>query len=534
MVDVNNILSRFKQAKSRKSNWHDMYREAFEFFAPHRNIFDYTQKGQDLREASKNFDSTAPFALSSFVSNLQSALIPPKKRWMELIPGSQIQEEERDEKQRELDAITKTIFMNLDNSNFDAQAAAAFHDLGFGVGALMLNKGTKDNPFRFHAEHIANVYIEEGPEGLVDTVYREMCVPIRNIQRIWPDAVLPADAKSMMENKPNEEMKLIEATIPDKVTVYNKQTGGTETIDGFRYVVISQKTKDKIVEREQRSSPWIVFRWTGLPGEVYSRGPCIISLSDVKTINKVKELLLSKASLDTVGAYTVLDDGIMNADNIVIEPGALIPVDSNGGARGPTISALPVAGDLNLSQFLFNDLQVSINKMLFAEPIGRVDLPVKSATEIAVRQQDLSRLIGSAFGRIQYEFLIPIIKRMLFILDELDLIDIGGYTVDNQIIGIKYMSPLAQAQAEEDLMADVRYAQLMVGTFGPAIGLMFMNAQGFAKSASEKLKASSEIIPTPEELMQVQLMVQQMVAQMQAQQQAPPEQQQGVPQEGGF
>ncbi len=51
-------------------------------------------------------------------------------------------------------------------------------------------------------------------------------------------------------------------------------------------------------------------------GEIYGRGPVITALPDIKTLNKVKELVLKNASLAIAGVYTAADDGVLNPNTI--------------------------------------------------------------------------------------------------------------------------------------------------------------------------------------------------------------------------
>ena len=128
------------------------------------------------------------------------------------------------------------------------------------------------------------------------------------------------------------------------------------------------------------------------------------ALPDIKTLNKTKELVLKNGSLAVSGAYTVVDDGIINVNNVKVQPGALIPVSSNaGGVAGPTIAPLTNGSRFDAGQLIIQDLQNAINEALFANPLGPIDLPVKTATEVALRQQELSQRIGAAFGRLQFE-----------------------------------------------------------------------------------------------------------------------------------
>ncbi len=56
-----------------------------------------------------------------------------------------------------------------------------------------------------------------------------------------------------------------------------------------------------------------------------------------------------------------------------------------------------------LNALCFNDLR---------DPTGAV----RSATEVAIESRELAKRIGSAFGRLQTEVLVPILKRVVYIL----------------------------------------------------------------------------------------------------------------------
>ena len=485
-IEVEKFLKRFQAAASRKMHWDNLYQEALDYAAPHRQIYYETTEGQKKDNADIVFDSTAMVALDSFVSNLQSSLVPPVKAWIQLQAGLGIPENQREEAQRALSGITDALFDYLRISNFDTQVSASFSDLAIGVGALLLTKGTKENPLHFTSVHVAELYLEEGPNGRIDTAFRKTSMPVRNIQGTWEDARIPDSIQQRVADYPDEKLTLIEGVIAET--------------DGYCYVVVSEKDKTILVERYQKSNPWIIFRWPTLPGEIYSRGPLLKALPDIKTLNKVKELLLKKGSRDVYGIWMVLDDGVVNLENIKFGPSSFIPVESTGGARGPSIAPLPSAGDLNLGQFLFNQLQESIFKTMFAEPLGRVDLPVKTATEIAYRQQELAKKIGSAFGKLQFELLAPLINRILFILDEMGLIDLGGFKVDGRIINIQYMSPLAKAQEQDDFMASARYVETLASLYGPQIAMAMAPPDKFARYFAEKLSIPDALLPSAQDI----------------------------------
>jgi len=496
------VCKRFDKAVKRKTNWETLYQEALCYVAPHRETFydaEVSVPGQDKSGKGEVFDSTAIDGVQKFVSNLQSSLVPPMKEWIGLKPGALIK---KDQKMAEgLADVSSILFSNLQNSNFDTQMSESFYDLAIGTGALLAFKGDVNKPFRFVNVPLSQLYLEEGPNGIVETSFRKFKVAGRNIEPTWDDAKISKEMKEKMSEDEGHEFSLIEATYPDDVEIFNIELNKKEKVKGFRYVVVEKQSKHVLVEREMRSSPWIVFRWSTLPGEIYGRGPALIALPDIKTLNKTKELLLKSASMAILGMYTAVDDGTLNVENIKLAPGAIIPVAANEGSmQGATLRRLDAAARPDLAQIIINDLRASINSQLFADPLGPVDLPVKTATEMQLRQAELAKRIGASFGRLQFELIQPLVNRLLDILDELGLIDLGEYRVDGNIIAIEHVSPLSRAQDEEEVMSIFRYMEAIVGMYGPEALHIAAPIEKILKEIGPRLNVPPSIVPTEEEL----------------------------------
>jgi hypothetical protein len=276
----------------------------------------------------------------------------------------------------------------------------------------------------------------------------------------------------------------------------------TVEVDGFIYTVLYEPTKDIILQREQESSPWVVFRWSVAPGEIYGRGPALFALPDIKSINKTKELILKRASVDAAGMWTVEEDGVINPENIQMGPHAMIPVMKNpGGMSSPTLAPLGIPGGFDISQMVINDLRTSINETMFADPLGPIDLPVKTATEVAYRQQELAKRIGSAFGRLQYELITPLINRVLFVLNEWQVLPTLGdkVIVDGRLVGVKHESPLAAAQDQEGVMAIQQFIQFLLGVFGPQMTMGLIQPDKLIQHMSKYLNIPADIQLTQEQ-----------------------------------
>ncbi len=59
MARAEAILKRFRKAKSRKTNWEDLYEDALQYAAPQRDTFDEEFVGQAKDGRGRVFDATA-------------------------------------------------------------------------------------------------------------------------------------------------------------------------------------------------------------------------------------------------------------------------------------------------------------------------------------------------------------------------------------------------------------------------------------------------------------------------------------------
>jgi hypothetical protein len=201
-------------------------------------------------------------------------------------------------------------------------------------------------------------------------------------------------------------------------------------------------------------------------GEIYGRGPLITALPDIKTLNKTKELVLKNASLAIAGVYTAADDGVLNPNTVKITPGAIIPVARNGGPQGASLQALPRSGDFNVSQLIINDLVQNIKRILLDESLPPDNMSARSATEVVERMKELSQNLGSAFGRLINETMIPLVSKILEVMDERGLIDMP-LRVNGLEVKVVPVAPLAMAQNMEEINTIIQYLQMMQD---PAMG----------------------------------------------------------------
>lgn len=444
------ILKRHELALVKKEEFRSLYDEAYEFALPQRNLYDgfYDGKVGGAKKMNRVFDATAINSTQRFANRMQSGIFPPQSKWCRLEAGTDIPADRKAEAQAALDIYTDKMFATIKQSNFDIAIGEALLDLCVGTAVMMVQPGDDVQPINFIPVPQFLVAFEEGANGQVDNVYRRMRIKGEAIQQQWKDAKIDGALKTKIEQKPTEDVELIEAT------VFDAKRGD------YCYHVIHKESKNEIVYRRMKYSPWVVSRYMKVAGEIYGRGPLITALPDIKTLNKVLELVLKNASLAIAGVYTAADDGVLNPNTVTIAPGVIIPVARNGGPQGESLRPLARSGDFNVSQIVMNDLRMNIKSILLDESLPPDNMSARSATEVIERMKQLSQNLGSAFGRLINETMVPLVEKILQIMDEKGIIDLP-LKVNGLEIKVTPVSPLAMSQNMDDVQNILQYAQIV-------------------------------------------------------------------------
>jgi hypothetical protein len=205
------------------------------------------------------------------------------------------------------------------------------------------------------------------------------------------------------------------------------------------------------------------------------------------------------------------DDGVINVDTINLVPGTVIP--KTPGTAG--LQPISPAGSFDVAGLVLNDMRLNIKRALYNDMLGDPNKTPATATEVAERMADLSRRIGSAFGRLMSEMVQPILQRVVYILKKQGRIDLP--TVNGREVKVRSVSPLAQAQANQDITVVDRFLELVAVRFGPDMVNMLINSEEAAVYLGRKFGVPDTLIRDEEERRQMQQMMQ-----MMAQQQQPP------------
>ncbi len=444
---IDNIYDRYLKALEKRALWESHWEECYEYALPQKKgLF----SGDVLNGAKKHnniFDSTAEVAVDNLASSLLAQLTPPWSKWFGLEFGVDIvDDKEKSLKFEQLEHIEKILQSHFDRSNFYVEAHQCYLDLITIGTAVMLfeeNPVGENSAFHFSAVPMNEIVFEERENGALDSIFRRSAITLLNLVMKFGNGIFNDAQNQIISKNLDKKVMFIEAILP-RYTSTGQQ--------GYNYVAFIDDV-DNLFSNNQKiilkkgvfaNSPFICFRWQKVSSEIYGRSPVMKALPDIKTANKVVELILKNASIAVSGIWQADDDGVINPQNITLAPGVIIPkaVGSSG------LTPLKTGADFDVSQLILSDLRAKINHCMLVDQLSPLSLPSMTATEVIERTNQVSRVLGATYGRLQAEFLTPVIIRAISILKrrgEIDDIMVNGHEVD-----LKYQSPLAQNQAVRD------------------------------------------------------------------------------------
>lgn len=449
------VLKRADRAFEKNEMWRGLLSDAYRMTNPQQNIYD--NKGEGQNKVGHLFDSTGPTSMRRAVNRYVNNVFPDEQKWCLLTAGPATPKNRIKTLNAALQQATEMMFSIINNkSNFQTSITQFVEEMWISTGIMTVQKGKMiTNPIIFTTFPQAQVALEKGPNGSVGAKFRRFDMEAGNIKPTWEDAKLTEDIEKAVKDDPSKTFSLTEITYTD----YDDEQ--------VYYCLVNDKKKTFLVERKMRMDRFVVGRLRNSPDEVKGRGPVLDALPDLKTQNKLVELVLKNATLVISGPYTVVDDGVLNPDNVVIGPLRMIPVARNAGhPAGPSMAPLERSGDFNIAFMEYERLRTSIREALLDTDLPQYDGAPKTAAEILARVRQYVEDTGAFYGRTKREVIVPIAQNILDIMAN-DWKMIDPIVIDGNFINLQITSPLAMQQNIREVEAVVQGMEISKSMFGP-------------------------------------------------------------------
>ena len=273
----------------------------------------------------------------------------------------------------------------------------------------------KETPFRFKNIPISHYVIDESSDNVVDTVIYKFKMTVKQlIQEFGIDNVSMKCRKVFEKGNAkdfNKKFEVIHVVCP---RINRKGKIGKKNMP-YASIYIEVESKHTLRNGGYETMPYVVARFLKDPEELYGRSPAINSMSDIKMLNAMNEILLKTEEKVLNPPMLVAHNSIMNkpdfsAGNIIYIRGSVFqdrPV--------PLETAKNVRVGIEMLERLTNKIKESFYTDMFDYLVGGKYM---TATEVDARKQTKLFLIAPLLARVQNEKLTRIIERCFAILLE--------------------------------------------------------------------------------------------------------------------
>jgi len=447
MADAVAILRRHERMKTqRQSSVESVWRDCFDYTFPLRgnglNGAVETATGAQAKQAQL-LDSTAADSANVLAANIMAGLTPANARWFALDVGN-----ETDEERRWLDESADLLWENIHMSNFDAEAFEGCLDIVCaGQFALFIDEDRERGGLVFQQWPLSSLFLASTrADGRPDVVHRCYTLTAEQAVREFGEDSLPEKIrKAATSNQPDEEFKFLHAIFPRTPHAVGARLAKNMPVAS---VHIAIDHKHVVRESGFHEMPVNVPRWLRVPDSIYAIGPMYAALPDVKQLNELKALELAGADIAVTGMWLGVDDGVLNPRTVKLGPRKIIiAADKN------SLTPLQSGANFSLSDVMVSKLQAAIRKTLMADQLQPQDGPQMTATEIHVRVDMIRKLLGPIYGRLQAEYLKPLVERCFGLAYRAGVFKPAPESLRGRAFSVRYVSPLARAQKLEDVMA---------------------------------------------------------------------------------
>lgn len=452
---------RFEAAKSARQRWQQTLDEAYayclpQYAPPSTSVGGGEAKGE--KRGAEVYDTTAEDALTERAARTQDQLFPPFAEWTDFEPAEvmELDDSQRQQISARFAEARARFHAAVELANFHIEMPLALRDAYVSTGALTVDFGTPSNPLVFGAVPVGQLIPEESPDGVIRTNYRERKVRLRDLAQLWPDAELPEATRARVDSAPNDEVSVVEMEIYEpemEATRYRVFLDGWHEI--FAETLGAQRT--------------LCFRVDKVPGETMGRGPALAKMPDIKTANKVVELVLKNASIAVTGIWQADDDGVLNPATIKLVPGAIIP--KAVGSAG--LTPLQAAGRFDVSNLVLDELRQRITRGIKGPDLPPATDAVRTAFELGERRADQRAVEVPQTLRLLNELYFPLVARILHILTHPSMAGSPFFIADMEIAGRAVLprpiSPLVRLRDQAETEVALQAFAAILSTFGPEL-----------------------------------------------------------------
>jgi hypothetical protein len=465
---------RVKRAETDRNRHQPRIADCNKYTRPWVHGFNQNQPGNDFDEI---FDSTAMTVLEDFAAENLNTFTPRKNNWLEESPVASLDAAQKKIIEGDLAKRQGLVFFEMARSNLYQALQEAYLDLGPGTMCVLVMDIDPAQPLHCEAIPLTDLLITRGPYGFVDGTFRRKKYLRNDVNVLWPDADLSKLGPEPQQG--DQDLEITDGCWRDWSDKGN---------EAYQYAVECQ---GKIIYQKRwngpGSCPFIVARWSRDATTAWGIGPTYRELPNIKTLNHVRYLSLKNYDKHVDPPMSYEDDGVANFDN-GIEPGRFFPRAPNSDEP----KALESKSAFDVQVFEVDELRSAIRRAHYQDRPEQIGKTPPTATQWADEAAERARRMGTPATNLVQELQYPLYRRFVYLLDQRGVLP--KVTLDGSVVALQPVSPLLRAQEQEEVVRNDKFAELIIGRFGPQVGMVVIDIFKYAEAQGMKLGINPKLI----------------------------------------
>jgi hypothetical protein len=390
-----------------------------------RNTFFYqSYETPGGKKTQQQVDATGALALHRFCAIADSLVTPRNMQWHGLMGDDYVMKDRAS--RLWFESTTKLLFRMRYSAaaNFAAQNYNNWQSLGaFGNSTMYIDRF--DNRWfgggqglRYKSVPFGETFYGENHQGKVDRMIRWFRLTAYQAVQKWGRDALPENLVPALEQDSQAAFVFLHCVKP-RDDDYDPQAADARRFPFTSHYVSVEGHCLMAAERGYQRFPYAVSRYDQAPGEVYGRGPAMIVLPSLKTLNAEKTTFLKQGHRAADPVLLMADDGVVAMD---MRPGS----QNKGGvsADGKLLVHTLPTGDIQISEKMMGEERGIIDDV-FLVSLFKVlsEHPNMTATQVIELVNEKGMLVAPTLGRQHTEYVGGMVPRELDLLFEMGMTD---------------------------------------------------------------------------------------------------------------
>ena len=462
LEQVDPLLRRLEQLQGQRKNWDTHWQEIMELVWPDAGDF-IGQRTSGEKRAHKVYDPTAALSLEKFASAIESLTTPRATTWHRLKTTQEELNEDASVKEW-FETVNQMLFdhRSAPRSNFYSQMHEGNKSLGaFGNRCMFVDDHPKGG-IRYLGRFIGDVFTDINHDGIIDTIFYKYKMSAKAAFQKWGDMIGPR-AKAALAEKPFDMQEYLHVVLPRIEIDFDRIDAPGMPWESFD---ISMEDRHMIDTGGYHELPYLYSRYTVNPDERYGRGPIMLVLPAIKTLQEMEKSHIR-------AGHKVADPPLLLHDDGVIGTGSSKPNLRPGGLNyggldmqgRELIKPLITGARVDITQEMMQSKRQAINEALLVSLFQILEEKPgnMTATEVLERAKEKGILLAPMIGRQQSEMLGPLVEREINILQRqgrLPELPEALKEADGEY-RIEYESMATNLQKSEVIMAIMQTTEVM-------------------------------------------------------------------------